>query len=119
MASGDGQPRRHPRPFAPARGTRVAITKLVRLQSIAAEQLELVIGGGNLPPSVIDPTSCTPSNPSGGRIYTQSMGPDHSGPSVSERVEAAYQKAMAPWQTLNSLAGPWASLAGASALKPR
>jgi hypothetical protein len=86
---------------------------------LSAEQLASVIGGGNLPASVIDPKSCTPSNPSGARIYTQSIGPDHSGPSIEQKVNDAYDKAMAPWQALNSLAGPWASLAGAQALRPR
>jgi hypothetical protein len=97
-------------------GTCVALASGMRL---SAEQLAVVLGGaGSLPPAVIDPKACTPSNPSGQRIYTQSMGPDHSGPSIEQKVNDAYDKAMAPWQTLNSLAGPWASLAGATTLRP-
>jgi hypothetical protein len=87
---------------------------------LSADQLAAVLGGtGNLPVSVIDPKECTASNPSGKRIYTQSMGPDRSGPSIEQKVNAAYDKAMAPWQALNSLAGPWASLAGATTLRPK
>lgn len=81
-------------------GTGVALDGGMRLSDA---ELERVIGGGNLPPISIDPTSCTPSNPSGKRIYTQSMEPDHSGPSISQRVIDAYDKAMAPWQDRKSV----------------
>ncbi len=110
MAGGNGQPRRHPLECAPERGTCVAITQSMRLQSITAEQLGLVTGGADLPPSVINPTSCSSSNPSGKPIYTQSMETDHSGPSMSQRVEQAYDKAMAPWRAFNSLGGSVAAM---------
>lgn len=87
------------------------------VMELTAEQLAVVTGGGDLPPSVIYPKSCTPSNPTGAPVYTQSMGPDHSGPSIEQKVNDAYDKAMAPWQALNSLAGPWAKLAGVT--RPR
>jgi hypothetical protein len=90
----------------------------MRLAPISVLDLATVTGGGDLPPSVIVPKSCTPSNPKGSPIYTQSMGPDHSGPSIEQKVNDAYDKAMAPWTTLNSLAGPFAAVAGAQALRP-
>jgi hypothetical protein len=102
----------------PARGTGVAITEIMRLAPISVPDLAMVTGGGDLPPSVIVPKSCTPSNPKGAPIYTQSMETDHSGPSMSQKVIDAYDHAMKPWTTLNSLAGPFASLAGAQTLRP-
>src|ERR1700735_4876003 len=101
MATGDGGSRRHRQISLLGAGTCVALASGMRL---SADQLATVLGGtGNLPVSVIDPKACTSSNPSGKRIYTQSMGPDHSGPSIEQKVNDAYDKAMAPWQTLNSL----------------
>ncbi|HEY3807297.1 MAG TPA: hypothetical protein VGL61_32070 [Kofleriaceae bacterium] len=89
------------------------------MRSLDLVELATVTGGaGKLPASVVVPKACTPSNPKGAPIYTQVMEPDHSGPSIEQKVNDAYDHAMAPWQTLNSLAGPWGALAGAQPLRP-
>ena len=72
---------------------------------LSTNELGTVTGGRTyeLPPAVIDPKGCSATNPLGQRIYTQSMSTAHIGPSLNERIEAAYDRAMRPWTTMNGL----------------
>ena len=76
------------------------------LEALTHDQLARTTGAGAI---VTDPKACSTANPTGARIYNQSMERDHSGPSLEQRVDAAYDRAMAPWQLMNGLLGGFAA----------
>ena len=73
------------------------------MQQLTSAQLAMTFGGTS--DIVTDPTTCTTGNPTGARVYNQSMETDHSGPSMSDRVTSAVDKATAPWELFNGLFG--------------
>jgi hypothetical protein len=66
-------------------------------------ELDRITGGGEIS---TDPTACTPDNPTGQRVYHQSVtnAQPQQAP-IGERLEQMWQRSMGPWETFNNLFG--------------
>ena len=71
------------------------------IKTLSSEELVTATGGAATVP--MPPLSCDGRDPTGFKPPTQFAETDHSGPSMRERVERAWQRAMGPWQTFNDL----------------
>ena len=77
-----------------------------QLPALSSVELHRVSGGAAV-------KACTPDNPTGETRPEFFMGPDNSGPSISQQVIQNTDRAMAPWKLFNGLFG------GAAAGAPR